>query len=96
MVSAIPFVARIGSGDGSLGPMDIANEEPGEEEVDSEAGVVKEGSKKDADDEPGLSRESPESLCEGGSVPIDDSTPEPPSDSADESLVSCRKDEFKL
>lgn len=89
VTSGISFVATIGSDDNTGGSGEL------DEEVDDEGGAVKEGFK-EVGDEPGLKRESPESFCNGGSVSMDDSSPEPGSDSADEPGISRRKDEFKL
>jgi hypothetical protein len=99
VISAISFVARIGSGDGKLGPSGKTNdtlEERDEEDDVGEGGATKEGLKEEVDDESGLNRESPESFSDGGRDSIDNSNPEPPSDSVEEPGISCRKDEFKL
>lgn len=92
VVSVISFVGRIGNGDGNCGLGGKTKFEELDEDVDGEGGAVKEG-----EDKPeGLNRDRPESFCNGGRVPIDDSSPEAPSDSANEPGISCRKDEFKL
>ena len=99
VVSAISFVARIGSGEDNLGPSGKTNdalEERDEEDGDGEGGAANEGLKEDIDDDSGLNRERPESICDGGSDSIDDSIPKPPSDSVEEPGISRRKDEFKL
>ena len=99
VVSAISFIARIGSGDGNLGPSGKTNdalEECDDEDGDGEEGATNEGLKEEVDDESGLNRETPESFCNGGSDSIDDSNPKPPSDSVEELGISRRKDEFKL
>lgn len=99
VVSAILFVARVGNVGDNSGLSCITGDalEELDEDIDGEGGAVKEGFREEFDDEPeGLNRESPESFCSGGSVPIDDSSPEPASDSTDEPGISRKKDEFKL
>ena len=98
VISAVSFVARIGSGDGNPGPSGKTKDalEERDEDADGEGGATNEGLKEEVDDESGLNRETPESFCNAGSDSIDDSNPKPPSDSAEELGISCRKDEFKL
>ena len=91
VVSAISFVVRIGSGDVNLGPRGKTDDIFDEGDADGEG---TEGSKEELDDDLGLNRDSPESFCDDGNVPIDDSNP--PSDSVEELGISRRKDEFKL
>jgi hypothetical protein len=88
VVSAISFV-----GDGNLGPGGKTDDTLDEGVVDGEGGVITEG---DVDNDLGLKRDSPESLCNDVNVPIDDSNPKPPSDSVERLRISRRKDEFRL
>lgn len=82
VASAILLVAKFGDGDGSSALRGKGSDNLEEfDEVDGEGGAVNEGFKEEVDDEPkGLNRESPESFCNGGSVPIDDPSPDPPSE----------------